>query len=322
MNNNQKIEYEVVPHRKLKHVHILVTDITRCGVHLHNEIEVFAVIKGKGSVYRNGESVELSPGSIMLFNSNEPHGIEGGDGSVIAVVIQISGHFMQDYFPQLHNVIFEQGNVCVNMEGEARRRMWSSVISAAMNYITANDRFELRCVSHVCSVLEQLMSQLPFSVISENDYLARRKISQRMSRLVSYIDANYQYPIRLAEVAETEGITATHLSHFFTDNFGMSFQQYLNNIRFEHAMRLMDNATMSIADIAAASGFSDTKYMTRICVDRYGFKPRELRQRRAVEDGSVRNARSTQQERNCSDEQSVELMQEFIGEFGIVLSQF
>ncbi len=320
MNNNQKIEYEVVPHRKLKHVHILVTDITRCGVHLHNEIEVFAVIKGEGSVYRNGETIELHPGSIVLFNSNEPHGIEGGNGSVIAVVIQISGHFLQDYFPQLHNVVFEFGDVCARMSRQEQERMWRSLLGAAESYIKAEDRFELRCVSHVCSLLEQLMSVLPFSVISENDYLARRKISQRMSRLVSYIDANYQYPIRLAEVADTESITATHLSHFFTDNFGMSFQQYLNNIRFEHAMRLMDNATMSIADIAAASGFSDTKYMTRICLERHGCKPRELRERRAAAEGAQRNGKSIQQERTCTDEQSLELIDNFVCGFELLSS--
>ncbi len=311
MNNNQKIEYEVVPHRKLKHIHILVTDITRCGVHLHNEIEVFAVLSGSGVVHRNGESIALEPGTVVLFNSNEAHGIEGVEGGVIAVVIQISGHFIQEYFPQLHNIVFENGDVCARLDESGCSRLWRTLLESAESYIRSDDRFELRCVSGVCSLLDQLMSVLPFNVISENDYLARRKISQRMSRLVSYIDANYQYPIRLAEVAETESITATHLSHFFTDNFGMSFQSYLNNIRFEHAMRLMDNVSMSIADIAAASGFSDTKYMTRICQERYNCKPRDLRQRRVNAEDGQSNAKPIQQERTCSDEQSLELMEAF-----------
>lgn len=315
MNNNQKIEYEVVSHRKLKHINIFVTDITRCGIHLHNEIEVFAVVKGEGFAYRNNVPVQLKPGSVMLFNSNEPHGIEGKGESVIAVVIQISGNFMQDYFPQLHNTVFEKSDVCADAEDENSKKLWRCIASAARNYISAEDRYELRCVADICRLLEHLLVKLPSSVISENDYLARKKISQRMSRLVSYIDANYQYPIRLAEVAETEGVTPTHLSHFFTENFGMSFQQYLNNIRFEHGLRLIDNPTMSIADIAVSSGFSDTKYMTRICVERFGCKPRELRERRAALDAGRKKDESSQLERNCSDEESLELLGDFTQDF-------
>ena len=138
-----------------------------------------------------------------------------------------------------------------------------------------------------------------------------------MSRLVSYIDANYQFPIRLAEVAETEGVTPTHLSHFFTENFGMSFQQYLNNIRFEHGLRLIDNHTMSIADIAVSSGFSDTKYMTRICMERFGCKPRELRERRAALAAGRKKDESRQLERNCTDEQSMNLLRDFVQQFDI-----
>jgi len=317
MNNNRKIEYEVVSHRKLKHINIFVTDITRCGVHLHNEIEVFAVIKGEGSIYCAGNNVTIRPGTVMLFNSNEPHGIEGVKGSVTAVVIQISCNFMQDYFPQLHNTVFEQNLICSGAEEDADRKLWRCVISAARNYISAENRYELRCVSDICRLLEHLLVRIPSTIISENDYIARGKISQRMSRLVSYIDANYQYPIRLAEVAETEGITPTHLSHFFTENFGMSFQQYLNNIRFEHSLRLMDNVTMSIADIAVSSGFSDTKYMTRICVERFGIKPRELRELRNSGEAARKEREEQLLERNCTEEESIELLNGFVHFFSI-----
>lgn len=317
MNNNRKIEYEVVPHRKLKHVHIFLTDITRCGVHMHNEVEVFAVIGGKGRAYVNGDTVEMQPGSVLLFNSNETHGIEGVDGSVVAVVMQISGSFMQDYFPQLHNTVFTENMACELAVEEKDRKLWRCLVSAARNYIAAEERYELRCASDVCRLLDHLMARIPFTIISENDYQARRNISQRMSRIVSYIDANYQYPVRLADVAETEGVTATHLSHFFTDNFGMSFQQYLNNIRFEHAVRLIDNSAMSIADVAAASGFSDTKYMTRICVERHGCKPRELREKRAAGEGKSGCGGETENERSFTDSKSMEMLGSFVNNFEI-----
>ena len=271
-------EFEIVPNSRLRHIHIFLNNITYRNFHFHNEIEIFAVIRGSAVIRRGSGITNVSAGSIVVFNPNEVHEINAA-GGVEGIVCQLSGHFAENYFPRLRNTVFSTQDLRALMDEEALTNVRRRMISAAVSYIRAEELFELRCVADVCLLLEQLLANMPNSVINDSDYAARRKISRRMERLYAYIDENYRYPIRLTEVAEAEGITSTHLSHFFTENFGVSFQQYLNNIRFEHAVRLMDNQTMSLSDIAAASGFSDLKYMTRMFVQRFGCKPKEIREK-------------------------------------------
>jgi len=311
VNNIRSNEYEIVPYRKIKHIHIFMINITYRNFHLHNDIEIFAVIAGRATLRRNSGPTIITPGSIVLLNSNEAHEIDAAGGSVSAIGLQLSSHFIRDYFPQLHNTVFDSKEICTQLSQEQCRLVWDYLIDASFNYIKSEPLFELRCVSDMCRLLELLIDNIPNNVINENEYLARKKISQRMSRLFSYIDANYQYPIRLSEVAETEGITPTHLSHFFTENFGVSFQQYLSNIRFEHAVRLMDNQSMSISDIAAASGFSDLKYMTQMFVRRFGCKPKEFRELLATSDSEQLSSAHHLSQYYYSDEQSIRLLNDY-----------
>ncbi len=309
MNNTLNNEYEIVPYRKIRHIHVFMINITYRNFHLHNDIEIFAVIAGRATLRRSSGATVISPGSVVLINSNEAHEIDASGGSVTAIGLQLSSHFMRDYFPQLHNTVFSTDEICASLDAEKRARLWGCLIETALGYIKAEELFELRCLSGMCRLLELLLGNVPNNVINENEYLARKKISQRMSRLFSFIDANYQYPIRLAEVAETEGITPTHLSHFFTENFGISFQQYLSNIRFEHAVRLMDNQSMSISDIAAASGFSDLKYMTQMFVKRFGCKPKDFRAMLAAETAEQNTGAHHLSQYYYTDEQSIDLLE-------------
>lgn len=304
-----KNEYEIIPYSKLRHINIFLINITYRNFHMHNEIEIFAVIKGKATIRQNSGNTEIRPGSIVILNSGEAHEIDSAGDSVTAIVLQISSHFLRDYFPRIHNTRFSATDIGSVMPREAMTCLWDCILSSAINYIRSEELYELNCIAEMTRLLGLLITHTPNEVISESEYMVKKKITQRMSRLYSYIDENYQYPIRLADVAETEGITPTHLSHFFSENFGISFQQYLSNMRFEHAVRLMDDTSMSISDIAAASGFSDLKYMTQMFQHYFGCRPKEFRKNLTRDAaGQISSAPRNLLQFYYSDEQSLDML--------------
>ena len=112
----------------------------------------------------------------------------------------------------------------------------------------------------------------------ENYELYENIIFSRVIRSVlSYLDENYRYSPRLFDIAKAEGVTPTYLSHIFTEKLGISFQEHLGNLRFEHAMRLIYDNGLSISEVASESGFSDQKYMTKMFRAKLGMTPHEMR---------------------------------------------
>ena len=74
-----------------------------------------------------------------------------------------------------------------------------------------------------------------------------------------------------------ERITTCHASHFIRKTLGISFQEYLNDIRFDHALRLLSQTDLSLLDICMESGFSGSRYLNQMFVKNFGCNAREYR---------------------------------------------
>jgi AraC-like DNA-binding protein len=99
-----------------------------------------------------------------------------------------------------------------------------------------------------------------------------------MKRVSEYIEANYQDQIRLSDIAEQENLTVTHLSHLISEQFGVSFQDYLKHKRLENAVRLIHTGR-TLSEISEYCGFSELKYMTKAFKETFHMTPAEYRKK-------------------------------------------
>ncbi len=106
--------------------------------------------------------------------------------------------------------------------------------------------------------------------MTEQAYLSRNKKMARLSRITEYIDTNYSEKITLDELAKSENVTKTYLSHFIHDNLNMTFQEYVSSVRFERALKLIRSTSMCLTDISVVSGFSDVKYLSKMLEKHFG----------------------------------------------------
>jgi len=86
----------------------------------------------------------------------------------------------------------------------------------------------------------------------------------RFHTVIDYINKNFKQPISLNTLANLVQISPYRLSHFIQDRLGISFQEYLQNIRFEYALKELKNTNLPISEIVRNSGFSDPKYLNRL----------------------------------------------------------
>lgn len=114
--------------------------------------------------------------------------------------------------------------------------------------------------------------------VSEKESLAAKSNSLRLNRITDYIGAHYAERISLKELADLFGITDFHLSHFIRNMLGISFQEYLNNVRFEHALQLVERHDFNILDICLETGFSSSRYLNQMFVKKLGCTVKEYRQ--------------------------------------------
>ncbi|WP_417742453.1 helix-turn-helix domain-containing protein [Salipiger sp.] len=107
-----------------------------------------------------------------------------------------------------------------------------------------------------------------------------------LRRLESHARAALHRRITSAELAEVAGLSESWLSRGFRASRGQTPQKWLMALRLDAAAAMMPDATLSLAEIAAACGFSDQAHLTRAFRAQTGEPPGEWRRRRFVPDAS------------------------------------
>jgi len=77
--------------------------------------------------------------------------------------------------------------------------------------------------------------------------------------LISYLQENHQ-GISLKELSSVFHYSASHISHLFRKNSGVTLREYCNRLKVEDACRLLKNTSLSVTEIAQSVGFSNLSY--------------------------------------------------------------
>lgn len=93
----------------------------------------------------------------------------------------------------------------------------------------------------------------------------------------AYIDRNFINDISVGNIAKRFNINPTYFSTIFKQQMGISFTEYLRNVRIEKACELLENSDMSTELIASSIGFNDVFYFYRVFKKVRGKTPTEYR---------------------------------------------
>lgn len=85
--------------------------------------------------------------------------------------------------------------------------------------------------------------------------------------------------LTLKEVADAVGLGRERLSRLFHASLGLTFSDYLNQVRLEKCCHLLRSSKLSVTDVAFASGFQSISQFNRRFKAAEGISPREYRRR-------------------------------------------
>jgi AraC-like DNA-binding protein len=272
-----KSEFEIINYTRVKQLNIFLVGMNYRTPHLHSDIEICLVLKGTVRIITKSGEYVLKEDMLCLFNSFEAHELKGENGAALVLSFQISPGFCKDYYPRLKNIEFESTNCYPLLPAETSQAIRKCMTLTALDYFMAEAAYEFRCFSAVNEIFFLLLRTLPYETIEENEYQIRKKRNARMRRIIHYIEEHYTEKMNLSQIAAGEEISTTYLSHLFHESLNISFQDYVNNLRFEKAVGLLSNGDLRLLDISIESGFSDIKYLNRMFLQKYGFLPKEYR---------------------------------------------
>jgi len=93
-----------------------------------------------------------------------------------------------------------------------------------------------------------------------------RQAKQRMATIG-------EQPLNMKALAHGLGVSYPHFRRVFKQSTGLPPQQYLLNLRVNHAKQLMEDSDMKLSDVARRVGFEDPYYFSRLFKHKTGISP-------------------------------------------------
>lgn len=99
----------------------------------------------------------------------------------------------------------------------------------------------------------------------------------QINKVIDVIKKNYMNPITLESVAKKVDLNPTYLSFLFKKIMGRNFSDYLDEYRIHVAMKLLEDSSLNISEIAYTSGYKEQRYFSEKFKKRVGVTPSEYR---------------------------------------------
>jgi AraC family transcriptional regulator len=85
----------------------------------------------------------------------------------------------------------------------------------------------------------------------------------RLKQVLAFIEEQLAEDLSLEQIAAVAGVSASHVKTLFRKSMGIPVHQYVIQRRVERAKALLTKGSLSMAEIAAATGFAHQSHMAR-----------------------------------------------------------
>jgi len=129
---------------------------------------------------------------------------------------------------------------------------------------------------------EELTAWLADNLQAVTDHVFRSadmKHAGAIQKAIDYMKRGATRKLTLEEVAGYVGYAPTYFSRIFREDTGMTFKEFLSDIRIEKSKTLLLDTGMTITEISALLGFNDQSYFCKLFKKAAGVTPDRYRKR-------------------------------------------
>ena len=230
--------------------------------HWHMEHELIACREGSAQVMLDDTMFNITQQQCIFCHSGRVHYISASPDSVLLVCLFDEKMYDPITSPfALENPVFEDRYGILPKLSEIRHELQNQPIF-----------FECRTEAMIGEILVDVFRGEPLRKAQWqfSDIITRYK------QLLNHIDLEYEH-ITYQNAVQFMNMSDAYFSRYFKRQAGMTFSQYLNVVRIEKSVQLLDSApTMKITDVMLRCGFNTIRSFNRVFREVTGFTPTTL----------------------------------------------
>ena len=232
--------------------------------HFHTEIEITYCISGRQDIKIGNICYSLSAGDAVVIFPNMIHEFIDSKNEIEpeSITLICSPDLIWQNMPKIKGMIPETPLI--------KSENISSETAASFSKII-NGHDNLFKLGHTYIILSDLINSLNLRKINYQDDM---NIAQKITE---YITTHFSEPVTLELLCKKLNVSASYLSHVFSEQFKVPFRTYLGAVRAEHSASLIRTTDKNFTEIAYESGFESQRTFNRAFKSHFDMTPSEYK---------------------------------------------
>ncbi len=226
------------------------------SMHYHDSYEIYYLEAGNREYFVEDKYFSVAAGSFVLIPKMKFHRTGGTYG--LRTLVGFTDEFLKKtYSDKAITEMLKCFNNTLVIPDESKHKRFSSLLK---HLATAQSETEFALYLGV------LLSELSLCK-PETNY------DEQISRIISYINANFSEIHSIEQIADFLYISKFHLCHTFKKAMGITVIDYLNSIKIKNACNLITSTDKGFLEISQLCGFNSSAYFSKVFKDITGVSP-------------------------------------------------
>jgi len=230
-------------------------------LHQHEELQISSIQEGQGTLLIADTIHHFQKGDVFVIGGQQPHVFRNEQTDALMHTIFFNPKSFGDSFLNL-----EEGKGVGKFYAFAKAgfKIRATVeLTRIFNLISKNEG-HMR-LSYFLQLIT-LLKNSDYEPISS--FIYDKKISEadgkKLHRIFEYSLQHFSEPIQLEQIAHIAAMSTNGFCKYFKKRTNKTYFQFLTELRISHACKLLkEDSALSIADIAAISGFHTLSHFNR-----------------------------------------------------------
>lgn len=248
--------------------------------HAHSFWELFYLTRGSCSILIRDSLYEINEGTIFLIPDDISHKTTYLHEENERIVVELGDDYLSPVISGFPDLSFHNKYCCHFFT-------FNLPVSNLVNYYfnTILSESKKNSALSLMTIKHSIQGIILSMINSGSDITASLNVKNSLNtdnviiqNAIDYIEQNFSANISLTTLAEHLHMNSSYLSKLFKDETHITFKDFLNRTRINHAERLLLETNLPMSDVASLCGYESGNYFGDVFKKTKGVSPVRFRE--------------------------------------------
>ncbi len=246
--------------------------------HYHKIIQILFLVKGEAVLYLNGKKFNVKDLDFIYINKMDKHKLIPDLNTSIVYVLEFDPALLKnkklDSISEFYNNLNDENKI-ISIDSPNLSKVILNLKDMLYEIQYKYEDYQLFLENRLVDILllikrHYIIKEPEFNQTDEDEY--NKNI---IKNVLDYIETHYYEKLTLDTIAHTAHLSKRQFTRIFKKVTGITFVEYLNNIRIKKAQEMLSTSNNEIIYVCFETGFNDLSYFYRLFKKYTGLTPKE-----------------------------------------------